>query len=82
MALGLLLHAFVGIDQQDRGIGAGRTGERDHDVGHGHVDLRLFLAWRDQHGEKAEQQGHQGQQRRDGVGEFYRWFDNSELRFN
>ena len=27
MALGLLLHAFVGIDQQDRGIGAGSTGD-------------------------------------------------------
>jgi hypothetical protein len=42
--------------------------ERDQHIGHGHVDLRLFLARRDQHGKQAEQQGHQGQQRRDGVG--------------
>jgi hypothetical protein len=34
-------------------------------VGHGHVDLRLFLARRDQHGKQAQQQRHQRQQRRD-----------------
>ena len=28
MAAGLLLHAFVGVDQQQRGFGAGRA--RDH----------------------------------------------------
>ena len=27
MAFGLFLHAFMSIDQQDRGIGAGRTGD-------------------------------------------------------
>ena len=34
-------------------------------VGHRHVDLRLLLARRHQHGERAEQQRHQRQQRRD-----------------
>ncbi len=33
-----------------------RPREGDEDVGHGHVDLRLFLARRDQRGEDAEQQ--------------------------
>ena len=32
-----------------------RAGEGDEDVGHRHVDLRLFLARRDQGGEEAEQ---------------------------
>ena len=41
-----------------------RPRERDEDAGHGHVDLRLFLARRDQGGENAHQQGDQGQQRR------------------
>ena len=39
--------------------------EGDHHVGHGDVDLRLFLARRDHHREDAQQQGNQCQQRRD-----------------
>ena len=33
-------------------VRARRAGEGDQHVGHGHVDLRLFLARRDQHGEQ------------------------------
>ena len=39
--------------------------ERDQHVGHRHVDLRLFLARRHQHRERAEQQREQREQRRD-----------------
>ena len=39
------------------------AGERNQHVGHGDVDLRLFLARRHQHGKRAEQKGHQRQQR-------------------
>jgi len=38
--------------------------EGDQHVGHGHVDLRLLLARRDENGEDAEQEGDQRQQRR------------------
>ena len=38
-----------------------RAGEGHDDVGHGHVDLRLFFAWGDQHGKQAQQQRQQGQ---------------------
>ena len=38
--------------------------ERHEHVRHRHVDLRLLLAWRDQHGEQAEQQRQQRQDRR------------------
>jgi hypothetical protein len=48
------------FDIADAGPGKG-----DQHVGHGHVDLRLFLARRHEHCEEAEQQGDQGQQRRD-----------------
>ncbi len=41
-----------------------RAGIGDQHVGHGDVDLRLFLARGHQHGECAEQQRHQRQQRR------------------
>ena len=41
------------------------TRKRDQHVGHRHVDLRLLLARRDQHGEQAEEQRDEGQQRRD-----------------
>ena len=49
-------------------VGAAGAGEGDQHVGHRHVDLRLFLARRDQHGEDAEQQRDQRQQRRQRVG--------------
>ena len=49
-------------------IGAARSRKSDQHVGHGHVDLRLFLPRRDQHGEQAQQQCHDRQQRRDGIG--------------
>jgi hypothetical protein len=42
-----------------------RPGKRDQHIGHGHVDLRLFLARRHQHREDAQQQRHQRQQWRD-----------------
>ena len=48
-------------------VGAGSPREGDQHVGHGHVDLRLFFARGDQHGKQTQQQGHQRQQRRDGV---------------
>ena len=38
-------------------------GEGDHHVGHRHVDLWLFLTRGDEHGENAEQEGDQRQQR-------------------
>ena len=38
--------------------------ERDQHVGHRDVDLRFFFARRHAHGEGAEQEGQQGQQRR------------------
>ena len=41
-----------------------RSGERHDDIGHGDIDLRLFLTRRDQRGEDAHQQRHQRQQRR------------------
>ena len=40
------------------------AGERHHHVGHGHVDLRLFLARRDHHRDQAEQQCCDRQDRR------------------
>ncbi len=42
------------------------AGDRDEDIGEGHVDLRLFLPRRHQDGEEPQQQPHQGQQRGDG----------------
>ncbi len=45
----------------------GRAREGDEDVGHRHVDLRLFLARRDQRGEDAQQQRDQRNQRRQRV---------------
>jgi hypothetical protein len=39
------------------------TWERDEDVRHRHVDLRLFLARRDEHGEHAQQQRDERDQR-------------------
>ncbi|CAM5635855.1 hypothetical protein RLIN73S_01905 [Rhodanobacter lindaniclasticus] len=39
------------------------AGERHHHVGHGHVDLRLFLARRDHHRDQAKQQRRDGQDR-------------------
>jgi len=42
-----------------------RSGERHDDVGHRDVDLRLFLARRDEHGEQPEQQRGQPEQRRE-----------------
>ena len=33
----------------------GRPGESDHDIDHWDLDLRLLLAWRDEHSERAEQ---------------------------
>ena len=41
------------------------AGEWDQHVRHRHVDLRLFLAWRDEHGEHAQEKGADRQQRRD-----------------
>ena len=41
------------------------TGERNQHVRHGHVDLWLFFARRDEHCEHAEQQRHERQERRD-----------------
>ena len=45
-------------------VGHAGTGEGNQHIGHGDVDLRLFFARRHQHGKRAEQQGHQRQQRR------------------
>ena len=42
----------------------GSAGEGDEHIRHGDVDLRLFLARRHQHGEQAEQEGDQREQRR------------------
>ena len=44
-------------------IGTAGARERDQHVGHRHVDLRLFLAWRHQHREQAQQHRHQREQR-------------------
>ena len=49
-------------DQALHVLGRGAR-ERDEHVRHGDVDLRLFLLGRDEHGEQAEQEQHQGQQR-------------------
>ena len=45
------------------------AGEGDEDIGHGDVDLRLFLARRDQGCANAEQQGDQRDQGRQGIPE-------------
>ena len=42
-----------------------RARECDENVGEGDVDLRLLLAGSDEHGEQAEQQARQREQRRD-----------------
>src|SRR6266581_457932 len=47
-----------GLDVPGRGAGKG-----NEDIGHGHVDLRLLLARRDQRRKDAQQQGDQCQQR-------------------
>ena len=61
----LLLHRAgdLGLD-----IGAGGSGERHDDVGHGDVDLRLFLARRHQRGEQPQQQARHRQDRRERIG--------------
>jgi hypothetical protein len=47
----------------------GRPREGDEDVGHGDVDLRLFLARRNQRRAYAQQQRDQGDQGRQGIPE-------------
>jgi hypothetical protein len=57
-------HAQQTLHLPGRSAGIG-----DEDIGEGDVDLRLFLARRDQHCEHPEQKAHQGQQRGDFGGE-------------
>ena len=46
-------------------IAHGSTWKRHQHIGHGHIDLRLFLTGRHHHGKNTQQQCHQGQQWRD-----------------
>jgi hypothetical protein len=64
-ALYLGEHLFGGRSHHLFDVGHRRPGEGDEDVGHGHVDLRLLLARRDQHGEEPHEQGDEREQRRD-----------------
>ncbi len=66
-AVDLRQHLLGGLGDHFFHIGTGRAREGNDDIRHRDVDLRLFFARRDQHGEQAQQQGHQRQQRRDGV---------------
>ncbi len=64
-ALDLREHLLGRRGDQLRHLLRARPGERDEHVGHGHVDLRLFLARGYQDREQPQQQAQQGQQRRD-----------------
>jgi hypothetical protein len=57
-------HLFGGTGHHLLHVGRRGARERDDDVRHGDVDLRLLLARGHEDGEYAQQQRHQGQERR------------------